>query len=199
MPLRLSILLFLGFTMCCFPQTIPQKQTERKKTEDHYINILWLDQNNKLRLNEDYLKTLTDPQRAALGYIATDIGNECYWDGDQKEDESNLKCQLIWALNLGYQCSDTHLSFLRKWFKEDQNVLQRLENCKRTVSSSKIQDRFIGIKMATNKQTIKIIYTAAGSDSQSQQEWRWAEESEYSFTANAIKQIHRKNINGSFN
>ncbi|MDP4712445.1 MAG: hypothetical protein NWS63_14690, partial [Saprospiraceae bacterium] len=35
-----------------------------------------------LVLDEEYCKTIPDAERAALGYVATFIGNECEWDGD---------------------------------------------------------------------------------------------------------------------
>lgn len=206
MSIRLFLFLFL-FNFCpfVFSQTIATTHTAINNssgstaTQDIYIKILWLDQNGILQLNTNYIKTLTDPQRAALGYIATDVSNECNWDGNKKADESNLKCKFLSALNLGYQCSDTHLSFLRKWFKEDPKVLERLQYCQKTESSAKIQDRFSEIKMLTTKENIKIIYSAVGEDSEKQKTWRWQEESNYSFTKNGIKQIDRKNINGEYN
>lgn len=201
----LTLLFFFNFCTSVFSQTntITPKTTNQSAadnaTQDIYIKILWLDQNGILQLNTNYIKTLTDQQRAALGYIATDVSNECYWDGGKKADESNLKCKFLWALRLGYQCSDTHLSFLRKWFKEDTKVLERLQYCKKTESSAKIQDRFSEIKMITTQDTITILYSAIGEDSEKQNTWRWQEESTYSFTKNGIKQTNRKNINGEYN
>lgn len=175
------------------------KESKNTARQDNYIKILWLDQNGKLQLNENYIKTVSDQQRAALGYIAIDVGNECHWDGDKKADKSNLKCILLSALNLGYQCSETHLSFLKKWFKDDKKVLERLQYCNKTESSEKIQDGFTELKMATTANTIKIIYSAVGTDKDKNNKWNWTEESSYSFAKTEIKQIYRKNINGAFN
>ena len=206
MNIRLLTLLFLfSFYSSVFsqtniltPKTVNQSSTENT-SPDIYIKILWLDQNGTLQLNTNYIKTLTDPQRAALGYIASDVSNECYWDGDKNADGSNLKCKFLSALNLGYQCSEKHLSFLKKWFSEDYKVLERLQYCQKTESSAKIQDHFSEVKMITTKDTIKIIYSAIGEDSEKQKTWRWQEESTYSFTKTGIKQINRKNINGEYN
>lgn len=206
MNIRLLTLLFLfSFYSSVFsqtniltPKTVNQSSTENT-SPDIYIKILWLDQNGTLQLNTNYIKTLTDPQRAALGYIASDVSNECYWDGDKNADGSNLKCKFLSALNLGYQCSEKHLSFLKKWFSEDHKVLERLQYCQKTESSAKIQDHFSEVKMITTKDTIKIIYSAIGEDSEKQKTWRWQEESTYSFTKTGIKQINRKNINGEYN
>jgi biopolymer transport protein ExbD len=199
------LLIFLSFSTPFFSQTLNtqkpsliNKEHQSKATQEIYIKILWLDKNNTIQLNENYIKEITNQQRAALGYIVTFIGNECYWDGDKKTDESNLKCKLLTALNLGYQCSDTHLSFLKEWFKEDKKVLEDLQDCKRKESSAKIKDQLIELKMATNKNTIKIIYSAIGIDMVHARKWKWAEKSTYSFTKSEIKQTDRENIEGSF-
>ncbi|KLT70237.1 hypothetical protein [Flavobacterium sp. ABG] len=206
MNLRVIFSLFLLIlSLSVFSQTknksasATNKEVTNPASQEDYVTVLWLDKNRNLQLNDEFIKTITNQQRAALGYIATSIGNECSWDGDEKPDKSNLKCKFLWALNLGYQCSETHLSFLRKWFKEDAAVLQNLQYCSKTESSEKNQDFFIVLKMATLNNTIRIIYTAAGFDEKTPQKWSWTEESTYSFTKNEIKQIHRRNINGGFN
>ncbi len=206
MNIRLLTLLFLSiFSTSVFSQnnaissTTVNKPSTENESQDIYIKILWLDNTGTLQLNTNYIKTLTDQQRAALGYIATDVSSECNWDGAKKADGSNLKCRFLSALNLGYQCSETHLSFLKKWFKEDTKVLDRLQYCNKTESSAKIQDHFIEIKMITTKETIKILYSAVGEDLDKQKTWSWQEESTYSFTKTGIKQINRKNINGEYN
>jgi len=206
MTIRLFTLLFLfSFSTSVFPQsnttssTAINKPSAENASQDIYIKILWLDTNGSLQLNTSYIKTLTDQQRAALGYIATDVSNECHWDGAKKADESNLKCKFLSALNLGYQCSETHLSFLKKWFKEDTKVLERLQYCNKTESSARIQDHFVEVKMITTKDSIKILYSAVGEDLDKQKSWSWQEESTYSFTKTGIKQTNRKNINGEYN
>lgn len=203
MNIRLLTLLFLSiFSTSVFSQnnaissTTVNKSATENESQDIYIKILWLDNTGTLQFNTNYIKTLTDQQRAALGYIATDVSSECNWDGAKKADRSNLKCKFLSALNLGYQCSEIHLSFLKKWFKEDTKVLDRLQYCNKTESSAKIQDHFIEIKMITTKETIKILYSAVGEDLDKQKTWSWQEESTYSFTKTGIKQINRKNING---
>lgn len=198
----LFLLFFLSFYNAAFSQTSKlqtvKKEAEAKTVQNNFVEILWLDKKGVLQINEDYIKTITNAQRAALGYITTNIGNDCYWDGEKKADESNLKCKFLSALNLGYQCSETHLSFLRQWFKKDPEVLKNLETCTKTASSDKIQDRFVGLRMSTTNNTIKIVYGAMGMDTESQKRWRWIEESIYSFTEKEIKQIKRKNLQGGF-
>lgn len=78
-------------------------------------------------LNIDYINSMTSQEKAAIGYVSTYIGNECWWDGEANDDRSNLDCKIITALGLGYQCSESHLGFLRKWFSTDYEVLSELE------------------------------------------------------------------------
>lgn len=195
-------LFFLSFYSCTFSQTSPsnsEKQRQEIKTTENqvdYIKILWLDKKGVLKLNEDYIKTLTDPQRAALGFVTTGVDHDCYWDSDKKADESNLKCKFLWALNLGYQCSETHLGFLKQWFKEDPEVLGRLQYCSKNETTPKNKEFFLWLKMATTDNNIKIIYSAVGIDNDTNSNWKWTEASSYSYTNTGIKRISRKNLDG---
>ncbi len=76
------------------------------KLSNKKVKILWRankyneelkDTFNSIFINENFCKTITDPERAALGYVATFVGNECWWDGETKDDRSNLKCKLLTA------------------------------------------------------------------------------------------------------
>lgn len=205
MNLRLLFLtLVLSFNYSVFSQTKEphdiNKQSDNKTVppQTDYVKILWLNKQGVLQLNEDYIKTLTDPQRAALGFVTTGVDHDCYWDGDKKADENNLKCKFLWALNLGYQCSETHLGFLKKWFKEDPEVLDRLQYCSKNETTPKNKEFFLWLKMATTDNNIKIIYSAAGIDSDTNSNWKWTEASSYSYTNTGIKQISRKNLDGGF-
>jgi hypothetical protein len=93
---------------------------------DKTVNFLWRDSSGYIVINEEYCKTISEPEKAAIGYVATFIGSECWWDGDIADNMSNLKCKILTALNLGYQCSDKHLGFLKQWFKNDTTSLKNL-------------------------------------------------------------------------
>lgn len=109
-------------------------------------------------INEKYCKTLSDAEKAAIAYVATFVGNDCMWDGDAADDRSNLKCRILTALNLGYQCSDTHLGYLRKWFKNDTYILERLADCPTIPNTATIQSTFEDIDVRTKKNKIWISY-----------------------------------------
>jgi hypothetical protein len=82
------------------------------KKQNTTIVFLWREEkyNKKYKatfseicINQSYCKTITDPERAVIGYIATFIGSDCNWDHECNADRSNLKCKVLTALNLGYQ------------------------------------------------------------------------------------------------
>ena len=165
---------------------------------DKSIKFLWRDMKydstlydtfNSIFINQDYLKTMTDPEKAALGYVATFIGNECWWDGEANDDRNNLDCKIITALGLGYQCSDEHLGFLRKWFMNDKQTLSELgkSNCPTTPYTAIIQNTFDEIKLSIKNDTIIVFYKASGVNMREQSSWEWSESDYFKLTNNNIK------------
>jgi hypothetical protein len=146
---------------------------------------------NTIIINEELCKTLTDPERAALGYVVTFIGSECNWDGEAKDDFGNLKCKTLSALNLGYQCSDKHLGFLRQWLRNDSKSLKVLEDCPTvpyTASSQETFD-FINLKVKDNK--ISVEFGANGVNMRMGESWSWKEADHFQFDTDNIKLIKK--------
>ncbi len=130
---------------------------------------------NTIYLNENYIKTISEPEKVALAYVATFIGNECSWDGKADENRSNLKCKILDALDLGYQCSSKHLDFLRFWFRNDKEILKELENCPTTPDGATIQDTFDEINLEVNGNKIIISFKANGINMREENSWNWSE------------------------
>src|SRR5690606_11970975 len=84
---------------------------------------------NTIVINDNFSKTLTEPEKAAVGFVVTFVSSECDWDGVPKEDRGNLTCKALTSLGLGFQCSEKHLGFLKKWFRYDSKSLAELDNC----------------------------------------------------------------------
>lgn len=103
-------------------KTVEERKNNLKLT-DKTVKFLWRDSSASVVINDEFCKTISDPEKAVLGFVATFIGNECWWDGDYSDKRDNLKCEILTALDLGYQCSDKHLGFLRQWFKNDNKVI----------------------------------------------------------------------------
>lgn len=187
-------------------ETLDKKTTEVEPTKlnlpDTTINFMWRDMEYDSTLNEsfssiflntDYVDVLTNQEKAALGYVSTFIVNECWWDGEVNNDRSNLDCKIITALGLGYQCSESHLGFLRKWFSTDKEVLSELEdsNCPTTPSTATIQDTFSKIVISTNEDSISVYYEASAVNLREQENWEWTETVHFSATTNNLKLIKK--------
>lgn len=143
---------------------------------------------NSIIINQSFCNTITIQEKAALGYISFDIGNECWWDGKANEDRSNLKCKILTHLDLGYQCSEKQLDFLRKWFSKDQKALKKLKNCGTMPYTSTIQNTFDEINIFTNEETrtITVNYKAHGINTREATKWCWTEKVTFTYTEESI-------------
>ncbi|OYU94764.1 MAG: hypothetical protein CFE21_13820 [Bacteroidetes bacterium B1(2017)] len=145
-----------------------------------------------LVLNDAYTANINDAERAALGYVATFIGNECQWDGEGKEDRSNLKCKILSQLNLGYQCSAQHLDFLRYWFRNDPKALESLQNCPTTPDGATIQETFDEITVRTKGDIISVKYNVSGMNMREGEEWHYTQKDHFSFSKNQLKLVKQE-------
>lgn len=180
--------------------SVSKEETSERNFEptDKTVKFLWRadkydealkDTFNSIFINEDFCKTITDQERAALGYVATFIGNECWWDGEANGDRSNLKCKVLTALNLGYQCSEKHLGFLRQWFKDDKKSLEELQNCPTIPYTSTIQNTFDEITLTIKGDIISVFFKANGVNIREDDSWSWTETDYFQVGKENIKLI----------
>ena len=176
-------------------QLVSAKKIKSLKLEDKNIKVLWretkyntdLDTDiNSIVLNDHYIRSISEPEKAVLTYIATFIGNECEWDGHASETRSNLKCKILNALDLGYQCSPYHLDFLRKWFRNNKVILKELENCPTTPDGATIQDTFDEINLEIKGNQITIFFKASGINMREASSWNWTEKQHFEFKENEL-------------
>lgn len=199
-------------TSCEQVNTKTEEESKVRKTEeveftklslaDTTIYFMWRDLkydstlNNSFSsifLNLEYINAMTNQEKAAIGYVSTFIGNECWWDGDANADRSNLDCKIITSLGLGYQCSETHLGFLRKWFSSDKDVLSELENsnCPTTPYTATIQDTLDKIVLTIKGDSISVYYEASAVNLREQESWEWSETVYFSVTTNNLRIINK--------
>jgi len=184
--------------------TLPDVQIQAEintyALKDTVVKFLWRENKydeqlddtvNSIFINEGYCQTITDPEKAALGYVATFIGNECQWDGEADDDMSNLKCAVITALDLGYQCSDKHLIFLRKWFSQDSTVLETLKSCPKVPFTASSQTTFGEITLKTKGDTISVSYSASGMNMRMGESWDWTETDYFLLAGDNLKLIKK--------
>ncbi|MGJ1421576.1 hypothetical protein ACR79T_18295 [Sphingobacterium spiritivorum] len=170
----------------------PEKTTEQKFLwrEDQYDEEL-KDTLNMIRINTDLAKNLSDPERAAIGYIATFIGNECQWDGPYKDDRSNLKCKILTALQLGYQCSEQHIGFLKKWFIDDKVVLEELQGCPTIPDGATIQNTFDEISFKKEGDKLAVSFIVSGYNMREEKSWKWVETDYFEINGNTIRCVRK--------
>ncbi len=149
---------------------------------------------NSIFIDESFCHSMSIQEKAALGYVATFIGNECMWDGEADENRSNLRCKILTALNLGYQCSDKHLGFLKKWFSQDTAVLKKLERCGTMPFTASVQTTFDEVLIFTDqeKKTITINYKTSGVNLRENATWSWTRKDEFKYTSENIKLVDSK-------
>jgi len=141
---------------------------------------------NSIVLNDNYIKTITEPEKAALAYVATFIGNECEWDGEPTESRSNLRCRILDALGLGYQCSNPHLDLLRFWFRSNKDILKELENCPTVPDGATIQNTFDEINLEVKGNQIIISFKVNGINMRENISYHWTEKHIYEFKENQL-------------
>src|SRR5690606_38042531 len=105
-------------------------------------------------INDNFSKRFTEPEKAAVGFVVTFVGSECDWNGRTGEDRGNLKCKTLTSLGLGFQCSEKHLGFLKKWFRFDSKSLAELENCAIVPFTATSQNTFDFINLKTKDSMI---------------------------------------------
>lgn len=191
----LYIILFIFFLSCGQTSTNNDLKESTDTTSASLtvkkVKFLWRD-SASIVINQDFCRTITNPEKAALGYVATFIGNECWWDGDPSDKRNNLKCEILSALNLGYQCSDQHLGFLRQWFNQDSVVMKQLENCPTTPNTSTIQDTFDEINLITKGNEIIISFKASGVNLRELDSWSWIETNYFQVDQNRIRLMKKE-------
>ncbi|MDP4221417.1 MAG: hypothetical protein Q8896_13360 [Bacteroidota bacterium] len=165
-------------------------------TKDTTITFLWRepryledlqDTFSTIIINEEYCKVMSDAERAAIGFAAYNIGSECEWDGEATEGRTNLKCVVPSALGLGYQCSDTQITFLRTWFRNDPKSLKELNGCPTTPNTSTIQDTFDEIKVTTKGDKIILTFKANGVNMREDEAWSWSEKITFKRDGDSLK------------
>lgn len=162
--------------------------------EDRYDEEL-KDTFNTIIINEELSKSLSEPERAALAFVVTFIGSECNWDGEAKNDFSNLNCKTLTALDLGYQCSDKHLDFLRQWFKKDEKVLKELEECPIVPYTANSQNTFNYINLKVKEDIISVEFGANGVNLRMGESWNWTETNQFQLEKDNIRLINRDKSN----
>ena len=201
-----KFLLLLSFSLlsCHSPNTKIDESKNKSydyKLRDTAIKAIWRewkydprikDTSSMIILNEQYFKNISPPEKAAIGYIATFVGSECDWDGSPKEDQSNLDCKVLKAMRLGYQCSETHLTFLRHWLRTDSALLKDLDGCPIIPLNAWQQNSFFELHVRTNVDTIHVTYEADSANFKKKIFYHWTEDLIFKVAGDNIHLLSRQ-------
>lgn len=145
---------------------------------------------NVIKLDENYFANISEPEKAVLGYLASTIGNECYADGSKQ----NVKCKILTALNLGYQCSEESKSFLKNWFRDDAAIVSRIEKCKPTLPST-IEKTFDEVKISSADNTINVELKGLKLNIKENSVSKWSESIIFKVDGDKVSLFERKKKN----
>jgi hypothetical protein len=113
------------------------------------------------RLNDAFLKSMSEPEKAVLAYVATfadsdncDFSTEC--DG-----KNGIQCKIITALGLGCQCSSQHFEFLHQWFEPKAAVFQEGHCYQRPLTASR-RILFSKINLTVQGMVLSVGYEGRG-------------------------------------
>jgi len=185
--------------------------TNRAKTSDTTIHILWRgmeldmasskDSVNVVMVNTVYCKNAAPAIKAAIGFVGTFIGSDCQWDGETNDSMNNLSCKLITGLGLGFQCSEKHVGFLKHWLRNEPKLIKHLGDCPIVPFTASSQETFEDMDLILKKDTLTIIYHAAGVNMPMEKSWVY--HGKYVFRAekdelHLISQMESKPVYTSF-
>jgi hypothetical protein len=145
-------------------------------------------------INQSFLQNITPPEKAALAFVAYDIGNECEGGYDSDGNGRVLWCRIVSALDLGHQCSDKQLNFLREWFAKDTVALKKLESCPTMPNTATIQTTFDEILIQKNitEKTITVSYRITGINMRESKSWQWSQTDVFEYDSEHIVLVDSK-------
>ena len=137
-------------------------ETQLYFLRDTSVRLLWQskefdellkDTVKTLVVNNDYLDTMTEPEKAVIGYVSTFVRNNFC---------SNIHCsgsaeKLKPYLKLQGQSAEQNLNFLKNWFRNDAACLSRLENPSCYYDNEK---EFAELKLTVKADTLKVWFAA---------------------------------------
>ena len=135
------------------------------------------------KVNYQNLQNLEDSEKALITMYLFAYGNSC-----QKKN-NKIKCQILNYLKIKNECETTHISFLKKWFKNDKLMLIKLNNCPFLPQNSAIQNQFETIKLSKKQDTLIIIYNIRGLNNLQEKSWNISRKDKYLIKTNSLIKV----------
>ena len=106
--------------------------------------------------------------------MLTFINNGCNWEnGEENIKKNNLICKGLSALELGYHCSEKHISFLNNWFRNDSISLKKIIQCPKSFPIRTISTSIKSLTLERKKDKIIITASIIGTNTRLQKTSEW--------------------------
>lgn len=138
------------------------------------IKIISTNKDGDLWLNDNYIKHCKEQVRAILAFYSTQAGTDCWWSDDHpNKGYSNLSCKFTKTLGLGFQCSDTQLNFIKKWFPADLILLDEADNCYSAPYTATVQSAYNELFIEILADKIVVKYEITGVNMREDYNWTY--------------------------
>lgn len=125
-----------------------------------------------LQIDSAYLATAPEDIKAIIAYYSARAGTDCWWENDRPNtDYTNLTCRLTSALGLGYQGSEVHMSLIKKWFKNESELLKEVVHCYIVPFTATVQSSIDNITICIDKNLVTVEYTIWGMNTREESSW----------------------------
>jgi hypothetical protein len=164
----------------------------RENKFDEFLN----ETKSDILINEEFCSTITDYEKAALCYVATFNGNEYNWTTDTIEKRGFIKSRILASLNLGDECSEAHLGFLKYMFRRDSKVMGEINSFKCGALPDidlDVQESFENISIIRDDDKIQIIFKMMVINSKDGKRWEWTESDLFQISKGKIKLVKKIN------
>ena len=116
-------------------------------------------------LNTSFLQHIQVPEKALVAGYLFAYGNAC-----AQQTKTN-KCLILQQLKMDNECSKTHISFLKKWFAEDNMLKSKLIRCPVLPAEGAIQNTFKTIRLKREADTLTISFHIVGANIAQEKNW----------------------------
>lgn len=172
--------------------------------KDKTVNFLWIEKKFHPTINGKYCETISEPERAALGYLTILNGtlNYCHYNIDP-----NKEYTMRHALNIDSEndehydkCTEQFMSYMQFWFREDAESLQTIkeDHCETPIHAGQsVYDYFSKINLTVKGNKI-YIYFKATSSIRSDYDVNWTEKLTFLVGKDYIKLIEEKELDEEY-
>jgi hypothetical protein len=125
-----------------------------------------------LTIDTAYLSSAPENIKAIIAYYSARAGTECWWANDKaNENFSNLDCRHTKALGLGYQGSEAHMSLIKKWFKNEPDLIKDVENFYNVPFTATVQNSIDNLTILINGNIVTVECVISGMNIREDTSW----------------------------